>query len=40
MIYRQKPKQKYNYKIPLICEEEKVRCIDFIEMLEELKVII
>ena len=27
-----------NYKIPLICELEHVQCINFIEMLEELKI--
>ncbi|MBU0699872.1 DUF4411 family protein [bacterium] len=29
----QKPKEKYNYKIPLICQEQKVKCIDFVQMI-------
>lgn len=34
----QKPKKKSNYKIPLICAEQKVRCIDFVGMLKELSI--
>ena len=34
----QKPKKKSNYKIPLICREENVACINFIKMLELLNV--
>lgn len=37
-IQPQKPKEKYKYKIPLICNEEKVICCDFITMLKELKI--
>jgi len=33
-----KPVPKCNYKIPLICEEQEVKCINFINMLEELKI--
>lgn len=33
---KQKPKEKYNYKIPLICDEQGVECINFIEMLTKL----
>ncbi len=31
-----RPSKKSNYKIPLICQEQGVRCINFIAMLEEL----
>lgn len=34
----QKPDKKYKYKIPLICHEQGVQCIDFIEMLDELDI--
>lgn len=34
----EKPSKKSNYKIPLICAEQKVRCIDFISLLRELKI--
>ncbi|GAF96809.1 unnamed protein product, partial [marine sediment metagenome] len=30
----QKPGKKSNYKIPLICQEQDVNCIDFITMLD------
>ena len=33
-----KPAKLYNYKIPLICLEEGVECIDFVEMLRRLNV--
>ena len=35
---KQKPRKKSNYKIPLICEIEQVRCINFITFLEELNI--
>lgn len=35
---RQKPDKKCNYKIPLICSEEDVGCIDFVTMLENLAI--
>lgn len=35
---KQKPGKKSNYKIPLICKIEKVRCINFITLLEKLKI--
>ena len=31
-------RKKYNYKIPLICEEKGIKCINFVEMLEELHI--
>lgn len=34
----QKPGKKYNFKIPLICQEQNVECIDFIAMLDKLDV--
>ncbi len=34
----EKPKKKSNYKIPLICKEQDVKCIKFIDMLEKLKI--
>lgn len=34
----QKPDKKSKYKIPLICKELGVLCIDFIEMLDELDI--
>ncbi len=33
----QPPTEKKNYKIPLVCEIEKVDCMSFVEMLRELK---
>jgi len=33
-----KPDKISNYKIPLICEEQDVKCINFIDMLEKLKI--
>ena len=30
----QPPNELYNYKIPLICKENKVACIDFVKLLE------
>ena len=33
-----KPKNSSNYKIPLICKEEEVRCINLLEFLEELEI--
>jgi hypothetical protein len=33
-----KPGKKYNYKIPLICDEQKVDCIDFVAMLDQLNL--
>lgn len=35
---RQPPLKKSDYKIPLICEENKVDCINFIEMLDYLGI--
>lgn len=32
------PKKKYNYKIPLVCDEQDVQCIDFVEMLRRLNI--
>ena len=37
-IQNQKPTKKTNYKIPLICVEENVECIDFIQMLDQLEI--
>lgn len=34
----QKPKEKYNYKIPLVCQEQQVKCFNFIEMIEGLGI--
>ncbi len=34
----QKPDKKYNYKIPLICHEQKVDCINFVTMLDQLNL--
>ena len=34
----QLPGKRYNYKIPLICREQGVNCINFIEMLDLLKI--
>ena len=36
-IQREKPKEVKNYKIPLICQEESINCINFIEFLRHLK---
>ncbi|WP_424946040.1 DUF4411 family protein [Candidatus Spongiihabitans sp.] len=33
-----KPNKKSNYKIPLICEEKKVNCISFIDMINALGI--
>ncbi len=35
---KQKPKEKFNYKIPLICDEQGVGCLNFIEMLTKLNI--
>lgn len=35
---KQKPKEKYNYKIPLICAEQGVGCLNFVEMLTKLNI--
>ena len=37
-IQTQIPGKKYNYKIPLICKEENVNCIDFVGLLEKLNI--
>ncbi len=37
-IQNQKPNKKTNYKIPLICSEEDVECINFIQMLDQLEI--
>ena len=34
----QKPGKKKNYKIPLICNEQGVECINFVEMLQRLNI--
>lgn len=34
----QLPKKKRRYKIPAVCEQEQVACIDFVEMLRRLKI--
>ncbi len=34
----EKPQKKSHYKIPLICKEERVDCINFVEMLEQLQI--
>ena len=34
----QKPVKKSNYKIPLICHEQDVKCINFVTMLERLGI--
>ena len=34
----QKPDKKSNYKIPLICQEQDVRCINLVRLLEELEI--
>ena len=36
----QTPNKKSNYKIPLICKEEKVECIDFVELLNRCDIIV
>ncbi len=35
---KQRPCKKCNYKIPLICYEQSVRCIHFVSMLKELSI--
>jgi len=35
---KQKPGKITNYKIPLVCHEEGVKCIDFIAFLQELEI--
>ena len=37
---KQKPKKKKNYKIPLVCNEEGVSCVNFIEMIEDLGIVV
>lgn len=32
------PKYKYKYKIPLICEKENVKCINYVQFLRELGI--
>ncbi len=34
----QKPMKKSKYKIPLICQEEAVECINFVELLTRCKI--
>ena len=34
----EKPKKKYNYKIPLVCDEQEVQCINFVKMLRRLSI--
>ena len=34
----QKPKEKYNYKIPLVCQEQGVECINFVQMIDRLGI--
>ena len=33
-----KPEKKYNSKIPLVCKEQGVECINFVEMLRRLDI--
>ena len=33
-----KPQKKYKYKIPLVCDEQEVECINFVEMLRRLSI--
>ena len=35
---KQKPTKKSNYKIPLICQEEGIECINFVELLRQCKI--
>jgi len=35
---QQRPSKKCNYKIPLICKDENVKCINFITMLKNLGI--
>ena len=37
---KEPPSKKSNYKIPLICKEEKVECISFVEMLNRCDIIV
>ena len=37
---KQKPLKKYKYKIPLVCSEEGVLCINFVEMIEDFGIVI
>ena len=39
-IQNQRPDMKYNYQIPLVCKDEEVNCINFIEMVKLLGIII
>ena len=36
----EKPLKKYKYKIPLVCSEEKVLCINFVEMIDDFGIVI
>ena len=36
----QKPSKKYNYKIPLVCSEEKIPYISFVEMVDDFGIVI
>ena len=36
----QKPREKKNYKIPLVCSEEGVSCVNFIEMINDFGITI
>ena len=35
---KQEPKKKHNFKIPLVCDEQDVKCINFVEMLMRLDI--
>ena len=37
-MQNQPPGKKTNYKIPLICQEQNVKCINFVEMLDNLNL--
>ena len=37
-VQKQKPAKKSNYKIPLICQEEGIKCINFVELLKQCKI--
>lgn len=37
-VQKDLPEKKWKYRIPAVCKQEQVRCINFIEMLRELKI--
>ena len=36
----QKPREKRNYKIPLVCREQGIPCVNFIGMIEDLGIVV